>query len=116
MHRFLQVENGILKHCYMPKVLVLPPDITSIGKNAFLGCDGLEGVVIPEGVTSIGDGAFWGCTSLTSINIPDSVTSIGDEAFWGCDSLTLIQLPEKFNSASELKRIGITFKNHLMTA
>lgn len=108
MHRFLQVENGILKHCYMPKVLVLPPDITSIGENAFLGCDGLEGVVIPENVTSIGDSAFAECSSLTSITIPENVTSIGNQAFKGCRSLRLIRLPERFNFPSEHKRLGLS--------
>jgi hypothetical protein len=72
MHRFLQIENGVLKQCFMPRTLVIPPDVTSIGDNAFLGCDGLEEVIIPEGVTSIGRWAFWNCTSLTSITIPNS--------------------------------------------
>jgi len=45
--------------------------------------------------------------SLTSITIPGSVRSIGDAAFYGCDSLTLIRLPDRFNSTSELKRLGL---------
>ena len=116
MHNFLRIEKGVLKQCWMPKVLVLPPVITTIGENAFLASDGLETVIFPDSVTSIEAEAFYGCTGLTSITIPESVTSIGDNAFRGCDSLTLIRLPERFNSPSELKRIGLTSRNHLVTA
>lgn len=42
---------------------------------------------IPDSVTSIGDEAFYGCESLTSINIPDCVTRIGFMAFYGCENL-----------------------------
>ena len=42
-----------------------------------------ENFIIPDSVTSIGDNAFWGC-DLRSVTIPDSVTSIGDAAFEDC--------------------------------
>ena len=60
--------------------LVIPNDVTSIGKWAFYGCNSLTSVTIPDSVTSIGDSAFSKCSSLTSINIPDGVTSIGKYA------------------------------------
>lgn len=107
MHRFLRIESGVLKECWIPKTIVLPPDVTSIGDNAFLGCDGLEEVIIPEGVASIGRWAFWNCISLTSITIPGSVINIGNNAFRDCSSLTSIRLPEKFRSESERKRLGL---------
>ena len=55
--------------------------VTSIGYEAFYGCESLTSIEIPDGVTSISDYAFYGCESLTSIEIPDSVTSIGGNAF-----------------------------------
>ena len=44
----------------------------------------LKHITIGNGVTSIGAEAFSGCEVLTSITIPNSVTSIGYSAFYGC--------------------------------
>ena len=51
----------------------------------YLGSGG--SVVIPENVTSIGREAFSGCSGLTSVIIPDSLTSIRHRAFQGCSRL-----------------------------
>ena len=55
--------------------LVIPNDVTSIGKWAFYGCNSLTSVTIPDSVTSIGDSALSKCSRLTSVTIPDIVTS-----------------------------------------
>jgi hypothetical protein len=64
--------------------------VTSIGNNAFSGCNNLNTVTIPESVTNLGEGAFWGCNGFISMIIPDSVTKIGKSAFWSCDVETVI--------------------------
>ena len=52
--------------------------------RAFRGCE-FESITIPNSVTSIGDEAFSGCESLHSITIPNSVRNIGNNAFRGCN-------------------------------
>ena len=68
--------------------ITIPENITSIGRGAFSGCDGLMNITIPDSVTSIGSAAFENCSGLTSIVIPDSVTSIDHWAFQYCTGLT----------------------------
>lgn len=68
--------------------ITIPENITSIGRCAFSGCDGLTNITIPDSVTSIGSAAFEHCSGLTSIVIPDSVTSIDHWAFQYCTGLT----------------------------
>lgn len=46
---------------------------------------------IPETVTSIGDEAFAGCDKLVSVTIPESVEGIGGWAFFNCASLKSIK-------------------------
>ena len=84
--------------------LVIPDNVTIIGRNAFCNCDSLTSVVIPDGVTSIDDDAFYSCDDLTSVDIPDSVTSIGRWAFEDCTSLTSIKYrgtAEEWNAISK---------------
>ena len=92
-------EDNLTAECYggidcgdivIPKIVVfenVPYCVTSIGLNAFAGCEFLTSVVIPDSVKSIGPEAFCRCNSLTKITIPDSVTSIGAGAFGLCNSL-----------------------------
>ena len=80
------------------KNTIIPSSVTSIGPEAFWGCDGLTSIAIPSSVTSIGLKAFWGCDGLTSIAIPSSVTSIGPDAFEYCRGLTSVIISEGVTS------------------
>ena len=75
--------------------------VTSIGSDAFYGCNGLTSVTIGNGVTIIGDYAFSGCSGLTSVTIPDSVTNIGNYAFYNCSGLTSVTIGNGVTSIGE---------------
>ena len=84
--------------------VVLPDSITSIGENAFNGCESLTSVTFGKNsqVSSIGPGAFNYCYSLESITIPESVTNIGSDAFIYCYGLRSVT----FGENSQLTSIG----------
>ena len=82
--------NALVLGC---STTVIPEGVTSIGRYAFYGCDGLTSITLPESLESIGENAFEDCSGLTSINIPVSVTSIGRDAFYKCSSLVSVVIP-----------------------
>lgn len=70
--------------------VVIPDNVVSIGKCAFLDCRSLKEVVIPFGVISIGEYAFGHCQSLKNIILPNSIEKIEKFAFSGCAQLETI--------------------------
>lgn len=81
--------------------LVIPNNVTSIGKYAFCDCSNLTSVTIGNSVTSIGEHAFSHCSSLTSVMIPDSVIDIAAYAFYSCPSLKSVVIPNSVTSIRE---------------
>ena len=63
--------------------IVIPEEVTSIGRGAFSNLFSLTSVSLPEGLREIGAFAFFGCRELKNISIPGSVSTIGDYAFDG---------------------------------
>ena len=97
-NRSYSSENGILFNKTRTTLLNCPPraqsgsyaipaSVTTLGNEAFNGCNGLTAVTIPDGVTRIGDYAFNYCTNLGNVTIPASVTRIGVWAFSLCTSV-----------------------------
>ncbi len=88
--------------------ITIPNSVTSIGYDAFDGCNGLTSVTIPNSVTSIGWMAFSGCIALTSIEIPNSVTTIEGYTFYGCTGLTSVTIPNSVTSIGYSAFYGCT--------
>jgi hypothetical protein len=103
--------------------IVIPPNVESVGPDAFDGCDNLKSIEIrgttrklyyqrkiiinhpavasfPDDETSIDDNALKNLSGVKNVTIPKGVTSIGESAFEGCAELESIVLPPK------LKHIG----------
>jgi hypothetical protein len=73
--------------------VTIPGSVTTIGDEAFYGCESLTSLMLEDGVKTIGWGAFTGCC-LESVTIPGSVMTIGEYAFAGCERLTSLILEE----------------------
>jgi len=59
--------------------------------NGYL--DKIISIKVADGVTSIGNNAFIGCNNLESVEIPDSVERIGLDILSNCNSLEEISIP-----------------------
>ena len=63
---------------------------------------GLTRYIVPNSVTTIGDEAFWGCDNLTSVTIGKGVSVIGEDAFQGCNIDTIVccaKIPPKLDDS-----------------
>ncbi len=93
------IEKSVLvKYIGKGGDVVIPNNVTSIGKSAFEECANLKSVTIPNSVTKIENCAFYACSNLISVALPDSLVSIGYSAFWGCSSLKSVTIPNSVTS------------------
>ncbi len=81
--------------------MTIPDSVTEIGDYVFAGCNNIENVILSNNITTIDYGVFEFCTNLKSIIIPDGVTSIGFQTFYGCNELTSIIIPASVTSIDE---------------
>lgn len=80
---------GLFSNCYNLKKVNFHDDIEYIDDLAFYNCKKLE-FNLPPNITSIGRMAFMGCESIKEIHIPKSVSSIDVAAFALMSSLEKI--------------------------
>ena len=74
--------------------VIIDPNVTSIGANAFYFLPYISSVTIPDAVTKIGVSAFESCYGLRSVTVPAGVTEIGRNAFADCICLGGIWVDE----------------------
>ena len=113
--------------------LVIPAEVTAIGKGAFFGasglssvsfaqnnhlteivdflfseCTGLRSIILSESITSIGDHAFSGCTGLGTLAFPETLTKIGKSAFEGCSELSSVAFSDRLDKLGTAAFLGCT--------
>ena len=79
--------NKMISGCFMSTI---PNTVTTIGNNAFWGCENLISIVIPEGVTTIGGLAFAYCEKLKTLYISKTVVDIEVQSIFECGNLESI--------------------------
>ena len=93
--------------------LIIPDNVTSIGKVAFSGSSYLTSVIIGNNVTDIGYMSFSDCSSLASITIGDSVRNIYSNAFLNCSNLknviSMAKIPPTFDSGDAFEYADIIY-------
>ncbi len=91
-HAFCHIaEQSRLGSIYFPnlKTVILPDNVSEIGKWAFSLNRDLASINIPKGLRKLGDGAFYNCDRLRmdKMVIPEGVTEIPSGCFDLCKSL-----------------------------
>ncbi|GHV76667.1 hypothetical protein AGMMS49942_14880 [Spirochaetia bacterium] len=97
--------------------IILPLNLITVGKSAFLGCTELTTIDMP-GVTIIEHLAFSGCVKLETLHMEKveaiTNTTTGNGAFHQCDSLVSVFLPKAteigkrtFNSCDSLSSVQL---------
>ena len=101
-NQLTQIGKGALQNSRYLQSITIPKEVTEIGVSAFENCRSLQSVTFAgTKVETIGDWAFYNCHELQSITIPEGVTEIGKSAFYGCSYLTDLTLPSTVQSIAD---------------
>ncbi len=86
-------------------------DVSEIGVKAFANCTGLKSVDVGDSLKTVSAYAFYRCTRLVDIDIEDSAKTmrdIGSYAFYKCSKLSSIAIPSYMNTMGG-KAFSISF-------
>lgn len=93
------INAGVLQNTAITSI-VIPQGVTTIGQNAFYGCENLATVTFPSTLTRIEGGAF-SYTALTSLHLPDGVEFIGHSAFRECNVLETVTMTDSVTTMDD---------------
>ena len=103
----------------IPNGLIIPAQVTRIGKEAFLNCSKFALALdltttpnpmpdpttlrLPLNIEQIGNAAFSGCAAFTSLVLPSlpSYTVVADECFNGCSGIMNLTIPTNVTTIQE---------------
>ena len=92
LRKVRKIRAYAFQHITSLTTIVIPNNITVIGKYAFNYCTSLTSITFPNSITNIEEFTFCNNTSLVSITIPDTVKYIGSGAFSQCKALASVNL------------------------
>ncbi len=93
-----KIGKGAFSQLQGLKKIVIPGTVKIIDVDAFRGNTTLEEVIIQEGVEVIEQEAFRDCPVLKNIELPTTITKLGDWLFADCVSITSINIPPSVSS------------------
>ncbi len=88
--------------------VILPDNVTSIGRLAFEHCIALGSMSFPQSLTSIGVQAFYDCVNLDEVVFEPiaSINDIGKYAFGFCKKLKSFDIPESVTYIDTVAFLG----------
>lgn len=80
--------------------IVIPEDMSSIGKYVFAGCKSIKKVTIPENISLVGYGAFMECNNMEFLSLSKNINEIENYAFYNC------KIPDIYCYATKVPKTG----------
>ena len=105
-----KIGGAVFKQNQKVIALVIGPNVTEIGAEAFSGCINLTSVTVDPANNKpliVGDGAFNECTALATIQLPNTTTYIGEYAF----NKTVITSFDMPSAVTEIKTGAFAYTN-----
>ena len=87
------IDDNAFQYCNKITDVVLPNNLTSLGKGAFRNATALQTIALPSSLQEIGEQCFYECESLGSVSLPNSLKELGTETFFRCFALESVSLP-----------------------
>ena len=85
-----EIPDYMFYNCSALVNVILPKNITVMGKHVFDTCINLKLATLPKNITAVPEGTFNECSSLVNLVLGKSVSKIEDKALSGCSSLRYI--------------------------
>lgn len=121
--KFAKTIQSIGNQCFMDsklEELILPPEIVTIGKEAFANCENLNYLVLPDSLEEIGKKAFEYCVNITDIHIGEALETIPSGCFRKCFKLKNVELgfvkeiqSKSFDDCFRLETINLERVEHI---